>query len=262
MATGVVALVLVTILAVGLGFLTFGAVGLLQLLRLWRANQTDGGPLDSGVRSVSGRVSPTAESETVHSPATGERTLLYEYALSHRGGSAQTPDWRTVTAGQNGVPFLLSTDGGAALVDPDGAGLDLPVAQEVEFVADPDELSSDDPPIDALAIDREADTVVVGDVPLANGERYRLVERRLAPDDVVTVTGRADTSNLDTAGASSDYAVVFDGPSGRLRDVLGVPYVVGDDDGGAATRLRNRAVAGVVFGLPLVMLSSTYLVAS
>lgn len=261
MATGVADLVLIAILTIGVGFLSFGFVGVVQYSRLRRGDRTDGGPLTPGPLTVRGTATPTAPPETVHSPATGERAVLYEYAVQRRGGTSPTPDWRTVTAGQNGVPFLLETAGGAALVDPRGAGLELPVTEEVSFRADPDELDAADPPIDAIAVDREAGTVVVGDVPLTNGEQYRFVERRIDDGQALTVAGPAADSAGEGPGAGDRYTVAFRTDRGWFGDLLGVPYVIGDAEGGAGRRVRNRVIAGLLFGLPLVMLSGTYLAA-
>lgn len=264
MATGAALWVLLAIFAAGAGLLGFGAIAVVQRLRLRRATRSDGGPLEPGVLAVRGRTGSTTPDDTVRSPITGDTTLLYEYAIQHRAGSSPTPDWRTVAGGQNGVPFRLETDGGAVLVDPDGAELELPVTDEVEFLADPDELDGDDPPLDALAVDTETETVVVGDVPLTNGERYRVVERRIEPGDELAVAGVASAADAPSATAAGesrddDPRIAFRRRSGLVRQTLGVPYVIGDANGGADVRLRNRAIVGVLFGLPVIMLSGAYL---
>lgn len=272
MAMGAAQWVLVAILAGGVGLLGFGAVALAQLVRLRRRTDAAGDTLHPGVLAIEGRASATEPGETVRSPITGGAALLYEYAVQLRAGSAQTPDWRTVTAGQNGVSFRLETGDGAVLVDPRGASLELPIVDEVEFEADPAAIGPKNPSIDALAVDAEAGTVVVGDVPLTNGERYRILERRIEPGDSLPVAGVATTpdggtpASTDGAGASrnpdDDPRLAFRRTRGTLRRTFGVPFVIGDADGGARTRLRNRAIVGALFGLPLVMLAGVYLVAA
>lgn len=265
MVSGAAAGVLVAILAGGAGLLAFAAIALGQRWRLDRHARVDGGALEPGVLLVRGRASATGPDDTVRSPATGGSALLYEYAVQRRVGSSQTPDWQTVVGGQSGVPFRVETDGGAALVEPPGAGLELRVTDEVTFEADPDALAADGPDIDSLAVDTETESVVIGDRRLRNGETYRLVERRVEPGEELTVAGVAAADGSKAAAESpmdDDPRVTFRKRGGFLRDVLGVPYVIGDADGGAMTRLRNRAIIGVIVGLPLVMLSGAYLIAA
>lgn len=265
MASGAAQGVLLAILAGGVGLLGFAAIALGQRWRLHRNARTDGQPLEPGVSLVRGRAGSTAPDETVRSPITGGSALLYEYAVQRRVGSAQTPDWQTVTGGQNAVTFRLETDGGAALVEPPGAGLELPVTDEVTFEADPEAIAADGPPLDALAVDTETETVVIGDRPLENGATYRVVERRIEPGDALTVAGVAITDDASADADSpmdDDPRVTFRDRGGFVRDFLGVPFVIGDADGGASTRLRNRAIIGVIVGLPLMMLSSAYLIAA
>lgn len=265
MASGAAAGILLAILLTGVGLLAFAAVALGQRWHLRRHSRVDGGPLEPGVLLVRGRASATAPDETVRSPVTGGSALLYEYAVQRRVGSTQTPDWQTVSGGQNGVAFRLETGAGAVLVVPAGAGLELPETDEVEFVADPDELDPDHLPVDAMAVDEVTDRIYVGDAGLQTGERYRVIERRIEPGDAVTVAGvaRADGAEAEPDSPRDDDPVVtFDRHRGSLRRALGVPYVIGDADGGAPTRLRNRAIIGAIVGLPLVMLSGAYLFAA
>lgn len=264
MATGLAQGILVSILGAGLAMLTYGAIGLVQLARFRRGDRTDGGPLEPGVLAVRGQVQPTADGQTVRSPVTARPAVVYEYSIQRKVGGPATPDWRSVGGGQNSVPFRLETDDGLALVEPQGAGLELPVADEVEFVADPDEIDPGDPPVDALVVDDATDRVYVGDFGLETGEIYRVVERRIEPDDELAVAGVASAVDAESESGdrpADDPVVAFRSRGGSLRRAVGMPYAIGDAEGGAATRLRNRALTGLLFGLPLVMLSGVYLLA-
>lgn len=259
MAVAPLQLVLVGILAAGLGLLAYALVSLGALLHLRRRDRTDGGPVEPGVLAVEGTASAAGGRDPVQSPVTGTDALVYEYAIQHRVGAAATPDWRTVAGGQAGAAFDLAVDGDRVRVDPSSASLGLPVAEEVPFEADPDALDgAEDLPLAAVRVAQDGETLVFGDVQLVPGDRYRVVERRIEPGDVVRVAGVATR-----AGSALDDArggpVTFREFRSSLRQFVGVPYVVGDADGGAETRLRNRAIVGVLFGLPLAMLGFVYL---
>lgn len=88
---------------------------------------TDEVGLVDGVVEVEGTAA--ALDSTLRSPYTDTESLVYSYERERRETSHDDDGpqhtWRTVSSGQDTVPFLVRDDAGAVAVDPDGADLEM-----------------------------------------------------------------------------------------------------------------------------------------
>lgn len=219
-----------SILGLGLALLFGGLVGAAQWLRVERRG------VAPGAVSLAGRCR-AIEEDTVTAPVSDETALCHEWHLEREAGRVTRPVWRTVTRGGERVPFEVRSDDQWVQVDPESADMDL-ADDTVEVLSE----SADIPP--SVAARLESLPELDGD------ERYRLVERRLEPSDQVAVTGRL-------LGDGPDRPTVA-GPTlpGLVGRLFGVPFTIADvDRDGGRGRLRDRAIAGFVLGLPPTFLS-------
>lgn len=146
-----------------------------------------------GVVQVQGVVS-IADGKTVEAPVSGTDCLAYEYERQARQ-DGRLSHWETVTAGEDGVPFLVDDDTGLVQVDPDGCEFQL-----------------------------ETETVDTGDIDLSNGiadtetfgsqsengsdAEERHLERRLDVGQSVRVYGRLTPPPTDEWGRNRAVARV------------------------------------------------------
>jgi hypothetical protein len=221
--------IVVAILVGGLALVVGGLVGLVQWLRI-RTRGVASGPVD-----LRGRCRPLEES-SLTAPVTGEPALCYRWRLEREAGRVTRPVWQTLESGDERTAFDLVTDDDTVRVTPTGADLDLETDEELLL-----ETREDLP--DSIENCLE-------EVPeFGDEERYRLVEERLEGGDRVSLTGR-----LSKSSGTSTVA----GPRSRslVARLFAVPFVVADAgrDGGAG-RLRDRAIAGFVLGLPPTLLA-------
>lgn len=219
------------ILALGLALVVGGGINGLRWAWLRRDGDPDPGPvrLTGRCRPIDGESVPTA-------PVSGRPALYYEWRLERRGGRLARPVWEPVEGASERRPFELETADGPVRIEPSGAAYEPP--------RDPDVTVDDPETLRETAAELEA-TVPGPDA----AENFRLVEYRLEDGDEVSVTGRltADGATRRIAGPASPSLV------GRL---LGVPFVVADADrDGGLGRLRDRAIAGLVLGLPPTLLA-------
>lgn len=230
MTSGPVLAVLVAILAGGLALVLGGGIGLIQWLRVGRRGSNPG-PIH-----LTGRAKPIG-GEPPSAPVSGEAALCSQWRLEREEGRVTRPVWRTVEDGGEQDPFELEMDGDRVRLETATADLDL--AEDLEVIVDG---PADLPEAIVDRLDDEADWD--GD------DRYRLVEARIETGDRLSVTGRLSTGQDGTptvAGPASPSLL------GRL---FGVPFVVADADrDGGAGRLRDRAIAGFVLGLPPTLLA-------
>lgn len=255
MASGPVLLLLLGLLTTGGILIAYSLFSLLQLRWFRRALRSDGGRPRPGSVAVEGVARTAADADSVSSPVTGTNALLYEYGVKHLTGAPASPNWRTVASGQDGVAFDVDTDAGRLRVEPPGAALELDVADEIEFEASVDALE-DHPAMETLELAYDENSIVLGDLPLTPGDHYRVIERRIEPGDAVTVAGIAVESGAEGSPRSPDRpALVLRRTRSRLRRLVGLPFVIGDADGGALGVLRDRVIVGGIFGLPLAMLA-------
>ncbi len=247
---------LVSIFALGVTVLAYGLFALLTLLRLrWSHNAV--GTLSSGLLSVTGTAADGADDGTVTSPVTGDEALVYEYQLQRQEGTISRPEWTTHAGQVDGRPFELRTADGSATIDPAGVRLAVDPDLQVEFTATPDELAALGPVADSATADGES--VVVDGVELTTGETYRLVERRIQAGDEIQVSGSATVVHPDAGRARAGPRISARPDPGRFRRRVALPLVLDEPDGaGARGYLRNRAIAGLVFGLPFTMLALSY----
>lgn len=218
------------ILVGGIAILLVGAVGAFQWIRLVArgSNPDRGGPV-----RVAGRAQPLEDAVHVTAPISNESALCYEWVLERDAGQRARTDWRSVTSGSDRVMLAIKNDTGTIHVDPKDAALALAI-DETRLVEGAQELPEE---LSAVAASIEPD------------ERYRVVERRLAPDDPLTATGTLTIA---------DGAAHLHRPSvpWLVERVLAVPFVIADpsrDDG--IGLVRDRAIAGFVLGLPPTLLS-------
>lgn len=221
--------VVVAILVGGLALVVGGLVGLVQWLRI-RSRGAAPGPV-----GLWGRCRPL-EGAPLTAPVTGEPALCYRWRLEREAGRVTRPVWQTVGSGDGRTAFDLQTEEDGVRILPEGAELDLETDEELVL-----ETRKDLPD----SIEDRLDTVP----EFGDEDRYRLVEERLEGGDRVSVTGRLSKSSgtPTIAGPRSPSLVA------RL---FAVPFVVADAgrDGGAG-RLRDRAIAGFVLGLPPTLLA-------
>jgi|GEM_PF-2492487 len=246
---------LLPIFAAGAGLIGYGLVALGQLIRLRRGSAIPSASATNSLVAFEGDA-VGLDDATVTSPLTGRPALWYEYRVDGHGGDLTRPDWESLTEGRADHVFGVDTGSGTVCVDPVGADVAVDIADEVEVVVDPDDLSDVRSFAETVTVDDGAETVDVGVADLAVGERYRLVERRIEPGDTLAVTGSADVG----ATGGGDVLVGARDDRGRIARLLGVPLVVGTPGReGASGQLRARVLAGFVIGLPLVMLSLVYM---
>jgi hypothetical protein len=245
-----------SIFAVGVLVLAYGLVAVATMARL-RWSEGTVGDLSSGLLSLTGTAVERGAEGTVTSPVTGEDALVYDYELQRHEGTKSRPDWTTHDSGGDGRPFELRTAAGSATVDPAGATVAVDADLQVEFTATPDEVASLGPIADAVAGDGES--VVVDGTELVAGEDYRLVERRIEAGTELQVSGSARIESSGTGESETGPRLSAQPDRGPIRRRFAVPLVLDDPDGaGARGTLRNRAVAGLVFGLPFTMLAVSY----
>lgn len=230
MASLPVQAIVFTILGLGLALIFAGIVGAVQWLRIGRRG------VAAGAVSLTGRCQ-AVDGGSLTAPVTAEPALCYAWRLEREGGRLTRPVWQTVEDGAECVPFELADEADSIRVEPAAADLDLADDHSV-LLSEPDDLPA------AVADRLETGPYLDGD------DRFRLVEAWLDPGDRISVTGHLSREEGETptvAGPASPSLL------GRL---LGVPFVVADADrDGGAGRLRDRAIAGFVLGLPPTLLS-------
>lgn len=259
-ATAAATGLLVAFLFVGATLVAGGAVAVVQIVRVSRL--ANAGTLRDGLVSLSGRATPLAESEPVTSPLTGRSALCYAFEVRRVESGPDRRGRDEPRTGRGGVPFVLATGDGCVLVDP--AGADLALDPTVDATVDADEYGELGSACESVRVDESGDLLRVGDVDLPADGRYRVVERRLEPGDALSVTGPATTDPADGAIADAgdgsragvDALIRARQNPGVLGRSLRVPFVVGASGIDRPRRqLADRAIAGLVFGLPLVGLS-------
>ncbi|MGM0605223.1 MAG: GIDE domain-containing protein [Halobacteriota archaeon] len=157
---------------------------------------------------------------TVRSPITEDECVAYEtkkqvfqedwrYDAEKRGKMKRSTGfsdeeaeekiirWHTTSSDEEGLPFLVETDGGAVIVDPTGADLDLPLR------------AMEQPSLLRRTIHRITTLAQFGRV-LGTSPTRRL-ERHIAPDDTVLVVGEIDAppSTADAIGEISGDSELF-----------------------------------------------------
>lgn len=230
MTSAPVLAVVFAILAGGLALVCGGAIGLLQWLRVRRRGARP------GQVHLTGRGEPIGD-ERINATVSGEAALCSQWRLEREEGRVTRPVWRTVEGASDAAAFELEADGDRVHLEPEGADFDL--ADDLErTVAEPADLP------DAIG-DRLADEPAWDD-----DARYRLVEARIEAGDRLSVSGRLST------GVDGEPTVAGPADPSLLGRLFGVPFVVADADrDGGAGRLRDRAIAGFVLGLPPTLLA-------
>lgn len=231
----------------GAVLLAGGGVNTIQLLRIRRLARH--GRLRSGAVVLEGTVDDAGSAPPITSPLTGQPAICYEFEVRAAGRGPDHAGQTELATGRDAVPFALATTAGTVHVDP--AGADLALAPVLDVTVDGDD---PEPLLSGCAsatVDESTTTLRVGDVEVPADGRYRVIERRLSVGDSTTVTGPA-TTNRD-----EDTATV--GPHttpGLVEHLVGIPFVIGEYGPDRATRqLVDRAVVGLVFGLPPLFLS-------
>ncbi len=243
-ATGV----LVVLLLGGAALLVGGGANAIQLLRVRRLARH--GRLRNGPVVLDGTVDVSGSSPPVTSPLTGQSARCYEFEVRAAGRGPNHAGQTQLATGRDAVPFVLSTTAGPVRVDPTGA--DLALAPVLDVTVDGDDAEPLQSGCDSVTVDESAAVLRVGDVELPTDGRYRVIERRLDSGDPTTVTGLATTDPKD-GGTAIVGTPASPGLPGRL---VGIPFVIGDTGPDRATRqLFDRAVVGLVFGLPPLFLS-------
>ncbi|MFB6309546.1 MAG: GIDE domain-containing protein [Salinirussus sp.] len=223
------ALVLV-ILAGGITTLLIGAIGVLQWLRL----RFGAGLVDhEGPTRLAGVARTLNQRDDIHAPLSGERAVCVEWVIEREAGKVASRVWRDVVSASERTEFTLETSDRRVQVDPTSARLALDVDDTAVIETEAD-------------LPTELQTAVEHIDP---DERYRLVERRIAPGDRVTATGVLTRQN--------DRVRLRAPAVPRLvARLLAIPFVIADegrDDG--VGLVRDRAIAGFVLGLPPTLLS-------
>jgi hypothetical protein len=182
---------------------------------------------------LSGRARTPASGETLRGPVSGSDALVVEHAVDERRADDGYSTWHRVDDRRASVPFVLDDGTASVRVDPRTATLSLGTDDAVHVAAGeavPDRLrgSTTDPDADAdpRPLDRDA-------VTLTADRARRFTERRLRPDDDVTVVGRP----TPTLGGDGAVNAIVDS---------GNPFVVAD----ATPRTVARRLA-VEWGLYL-----------
>lgn len=252
MADGPVLALVLAILGLGLSLLLGGAVATLQWARVWRRRRATPQPLDLGLVALDGTTCAVEDHPPTAAPLSGEPACCVTIALERDAGAVSRPAWQEVQARDHRGPFGLETPAGTVRVDPAAAVVDLGSDETVVVESDaaPEDLRD---ALHGFAVTRSGGHLDVGAWELDPDERYRLIERRLDPGDTVAVTGRLDTDPTATATAGS----ISGPPADTWRSkLLSIPFVVADDGGESASyRLRNRALVGLVLGMPPTLLA-------
>jgi len=259
MASGPALALLLSILAVGLALVAWGVIAVAQWLRLWRRGRRESTAPRDGVAALEGTCRPTDPESVRRASLSGREALWYEVSLQRDEGRPVRPQWTDVGREGESVPFDLDRDAWSVRVFPADAAVDLAPAATLDFDANPDALASLGADLASIDVEAAGGTLRIGDWDLEAGEHYRLVERRLEPGAVVSVTGRVER----TPGANGDRPaarIAGSASPGLVGRFLGVPFVVADASGySGPNRLRNRGLVGLVFGLPLTLLAIVFL---
>jgi hypothetical protein len=258
MASGPVLALLLAILSLGAVLLAWGLVALAQWGRLWRRGRRASTDRPAGVASLRGTCKPTSQEQVVTSPLSGHKAVWYAVTLQRDEGRPVRPQWSAVGRESEVESFYLDADGDSVRVDPSAATVDLAPGATLDFEATPDALEDLRSNLESMAVEATDGALQVGSWELQAGEYYRLVERRIASGDSISVTGRLEATPTGADAASAR----IEGPadSSRRRRLLGIPFVIADAGGDSGPkRLRNRTLVGLVFGLPLTLLAIVFM---
>ncbi|WP_276258844.1 GIDE domain-containing protein [Haloglomus litoreum] len=224
------------LVAVGLFGLAAGVANARTWVGFHRRGDTPTGDVGPGPVAVTGTVE---HDDPPGAPFFGSPAVAWEWSVEAKNRHGTDDDgrraWSRARTGRGGVPFRLDDGSGPLVVDPAEARLDLSGTTTEE--RDPD----DPPGRAATAADLDM-----------GGERFRFIERRLAPGETVTVLGTAREPVThdygDRAGAADDLAAEV-GAAAVLTDAADRSFVVSDRSrAGSLRRYRERALLGALVG--------------